>query len=387
MGLRADFSDRRDDVEAWKRVAAALIELAGRAINHEFNGMQKEYFQLIQSAQRLLTNGNATGAEEMYRRAYVLLEIDRQSQTHHALICLEGVANIRAQRGDYPESLQLYRKALDGYAQQESLREWKLSCLRSLAITLEEKGDLDEAVAAYREVLEGSKQFHGLEHPDTLRAMKELAQTLKVCGKTEEAEGLHWAALGLHKHTDGLESADALVNLSELGSRLATEGDTTAATSLFRRVVAGRTRLFGVQDPRTLQSMHNLASVLPLEEAIPLLTEVVLLKERALPKDHSDTVFSKEDLSSLLIQARDYLRAEVVLRDLVRIHRSKLGLKSERTLTFMLNHGVCLATLGRHIEALPITEEVCREVQRILGPGHVLWKRSNDVLERLRRGQ
>ena len=74
--------------------------------------------------------------------------------------------------------------------------------MHNLALTLRAQGELDKARELQERVLDGLGQVLGVQHPDTLTAMRNLAETLRVQGELDAAR-----ERGDSLHSSGLASA------------------------------------------------------------------------------------------------------------------------------------------------------------------------------------
>ena len=165
-------------------------------------------------------------------------------------------------------------------------------------------------------------------------------------------------------------TADALAHALWHAAEL---GDPQAALSL-SDAVGLLTRTLGPDHSRTLASRNNLANAYEsagrLDEAIDLLEQTLVDRERVLGINHPDTLTSRGNLASTYRSAGRLEQAiplyERTLADSERI----LGPDHPRTLIFRSNLAGAYQSAGRLEQAIPLFERTLADRERILGSDH-----------------
>ncbi len=135
-----------------------------------------------------------------------------------------------------------------------------------------------------------------------------------------------------------------------------------------------RQRILSDLDPRTLDSLNNLAGLRRqqglLEEAQTMFHRVLEGRRRALGSEHSDTLISMNNLANIF-KARGRLEeAEALFRQTLEVRRRVSGDDDRETLTLMHNLAQTLRRLGRLDEAETMTRQAVAGRRRVLGEGH-----------------
>src|SRR5271156_1517144 len=116
-----------------------------------------------------------------------------------------------------------------------------------------------------------------------------------------------------------------------------------------------RRALLGEEHPSTLDSMHNLASVLDdqgkYKEAEAMYRQTMELRETISGKEHQSTLRCTNDLAITLRKQGKYEEAEIMHRQTLELRQTILGKKHPLTLTSMNNLALELDGQGKYEEA------------------------------------
>jgi eukaryotic-like serine/threonine-protein kinase len=101
-----------------------------------------------------------------------------------------------------------------------------------------EQGKLDDALALSREEIEYQRVTFGVDHSNTLSAMRRLAAIHWQRQEFREGEALYREVLGLLKKKEGTDSLSVALDLKDLGNKLLNQNQPAKAESLYRESLA-----------------------------------------------------------------------------------------------------------------------------------------------------
>jgi tetratricopeptide (TPR) repeat protein len=212
------------------------------------------------------------------------------------------------------------------------------------------------------------EENQGPQHPDTIVAMQKLAGTLQDIGQLQRAEEI-WKRAPVSPDLPAPKFPDTTP---------AAEGDWLSQTirwakrnyeEMTQEILGLRQKILGPQDPRTIEAMEGLASILResgrLEEAEKLHRELfeLLKRNRSLEDDLTTNVMGQ--LVSILMSRGQLEEATKVQREFVELWKEKRGPKHELTTTAMER----VVSILRVREQLEEAEKLQQEVVE-------LWKGS-----------
>ena len=147
-----------------------------------------------------------------------------------------------------------------------------------------------------------------------------------------------------------------------------------AALPLQKRALATRRRVLGEDHPDTLFSINNMGSLLQdqgkLSEAEHYIRESLEKSRRVLGEEHLDTLLSISNLSVLLLYEGKLGEAESYVREALEKRRRVLGEDHPDTLISINNLGLLLLGQGKLSEAEPYVRESLEKSRRVLGEDH-----------------
>jgi tetratricopeptide (TPR) repeat protein len=174
---------------------------------------------------------------------------------------------------------------------------------------------------------------------------------------------------------DGEAERDLLFNVGESFHLL---GKYQEAENMHRQALELREKALGKEHPDTLMSMNNLAAVLrqqgKYEEAEQMHRQTLGLRERVLGKEHPNTLTSMNNLAIVLNRQGKYEEAEQMHRQTLELRERVLGKEHPDTLASMNNLANVLNRQGKYEEA----EQMHRHTL-VLGEG-LLGKEHPDTL-------
>lgn len=137
--------------------------------------------------------------------------------------------------------------------------------------------------------------------------------------------------------------------------------------ALLQRGAETRKRVLGTNDPKTFESISNLAWNLQrqghYDEAEKLAREALEGQRRLLGSDHKDTLRTASDLSWTLYEQGKYAESEKLLTQTLESERRTLGASDKQTLIAMSTLAWTIAAQGRYPEAEKMETEalnICR---------------------------
>jgi eukaryotic-like serine/threonine-protein kinase len=361
LGIMAGFSYRRVSREAAK----------SNAINH-----------LLQDVLSKIDPKSSGGRDVT---AEILAGVDNYLRKSSPLEpALE--ADVRDTLGGDMYSLGLFAAAEEQYAKAVALRRsalgenkpQTLASLGHLAVIYRERGKLKEAAEISQQVLHSFEATVGRDNPQTLRARTTLAYVLNDMGRGKEVEAPLRDALTRAKSRlgesdeDTMSAAAALVIvLRDIGG----SGPLREAADLGARTLSLRKTKFGVSTPDTIQSMHDLGTVLSMQgsfiEAEKLYREALRIGEMVMARPsvqsnlgaatHPDLLIWKSDLAFNL-QAQGKLdKAATMYEEVLAASCKSRGDRHPYNVLLRCDLGSVLVRLNRYHDA----ERYFREVVEI----------------------
>jgi tRNA A-37 threonylcarbamoyl transferase component Bud32 len=174
------------------------------------------------------------------------------------------------------------------------------------------------------------------------------------------------------------EAVGEPLHVAELQDRLGLSvlnlGEARAATALFDKAFATRTRLLGADDARTLDSLNNLATGYhragQLAEALPRYEEALRRRRAVLGADHPDTLTTLSNIAVAYRAAGDLGRAAPFAKEAVALTTARLGADHPNTLTMINNLAATYHAGGQFERAVALLEEVRPRMKARLGADH-----------------
>jgi tetratricopeptide (TPR) repeat protein len=151
----------------------------------------------------------------------------------------------------------------------------------------------------------------------------------------------------------------------------------TEAGQHYRRAVDLRERAVGKEHPDTLAANNNLGNLYREEgkyaEAEPVLASVLAIRQRVLGTDHPDTLVTMANLGIVLNEQGKYAEAEPLLIRVLETERRIRGEDDQETIISMLNLGKLYTDVGKLAEAEAILTKAVTLGRRTLGEEHPRW--------------
>jgi non-specific serine/threonine protein kinase/serine/threonine-protein kinase len=172
----------------------------------------------------------------------------------------------------------------------------------------------------------------------------------------------------------GPDDPKTLESMAQMATVLIYEGHYPEAEKLERQALAGERRVLGSDDPLTLETMDHLGVVRGYQghydEQEKLEREVIELGSRRLGTENEQVLRALANLGAALWDQARYREAEQVDHQLLDLDRRVLGADDPRTLLVAGNLALVIKSQGRFSEAEPLYGEVLAVQQRVLGTEH-----------------
>ena len=292
------------------------------------------------------------------------------------------------QLGDGDTASRLQQEVLDACLKFRGDGDLKsLKIMDILGVSRWQQARFNEALKLHERAVTGLEKRQGADHPDTLRAMSNLG---RVVGKnfkfTAAVEIQERAVNGLSKeavlgpyHLDTLIAKDnlAMSLFDRAAHGYGEPGDLDRAHSIESEVLEHRKIKLGKEHPYTLWAACNLARIKALhgdfEEALTMIRGGLLIAERNLGATHIGTLFGKLHLGRVLLLAKRYREAEVILSGVVEAHEGpRTGHPDRLIAIFSLIK--CLNMQGREAETSGLREKLLDGTRALFGRDHP-WER------------
>jgi eukaryotic-like serine/threonine-protein kinase len=151
----------------------------------------------------------------------------------------------------------------------------------------------------------------------------------------------------------------------------------TEAEQHYRRAVDLRERALGKEHPDTLAANNNLGNLYREEgkyaEAEPVLASVLAIRQRVLGADHPDTLVTMANLGIVLHEQGKYAEAEPLLTKVLETERRTRGEEDQETIISMMNLGKLYSDVGKAAEAEALLSRAVEIGRRTLGEEHPRW--------------
>ncbi|GLV54265.1 tetratricopeptide repeat protein [Dictyobacter sp. S3.2.2.5] len=184
------------------------------------------------------------------------------------------------------------------------------------------------------------------------------------------------------------EAADLL---DRVGSYFLEHSMYSQAGTLYRRALALREQVWGVEHPQVACSLHHLAVLERAngnyEQAEPLFQRALDIRMHHLGSDHLETATSLHGLASLFESQRRYEQAEALTRQALKIYEQHLGADDLETTRIRHTLGLLYWHQGRFEEVEPLYRYNLALHEKKLGPDHLLTAKSQTWLGNLYYGQ
>ncbi len=229
-------------------------------------------------------------------------------------------------------------------------------------------------VQEIEKLLKESESRYGPDHEETLAIMHSLAFAWHLLAEFTKAETIYRRVVAERTRVLGPEHPSTLSSRYNLASVLDLQGKSSEAEKEHRALLAINERLLGQEHPKTLASRNSLANALNSQdkhaEAEKEHRAVLAIKERVLGPEYSGTLMSRINLADALNSQGKYLEAEVEYRAVLAIQERVLGPEHFDVFLSCYNLSLCLEGQGKKLEALEFARQTLAGWTKILGAEH-----------------
>jgi len=279
-------------------------------------------------ASLLYARGDLAGAEPLFRESLEMKK--RLFPGDHPSVAtgVNNLASLLYARGDLAGAEQLYRESLEMTKRLfPGDHPDKASCLNNLASLLYARGDLAGAEQLYRESLEMTKRLFPGDHPDVARTLNNLALLLQARGDLAGAEPLFREALEMWRRLYPRDHQSVATGLNNLAGLLRARGDLAGAEPLYVQALEMRQRIFKGDHPDVLRTRSDLVALYlkqgKPDKSFPLIEDMLDVSRAKLPKDSPELAGELAKFGLMLLEAKAWGDAELLLRECLAIREAK----------------------------------------------------------------
>ena len=245
--------------------------------------------------------------------------------------------------------------------------------------------DAQQLTALFEQALAIREKQYGLEHPKTARAASDLGLYLGRRGQRSRAAEFLRRALAIDQKVLGEDHPRVIEDFENLASVLPVKEAVPllerAAQSRDARVAARNlTRLAAIRESpdlyrqaiakeETAARLNDLALLLDPPEALPLLRRALLLREKQLGSAHPETAATLNNLANVLLALDRVSVAEPLQRRALRVLENALG-DHPRVAVAASNLADILRAKGDIAGARKLYERALAIDEKVYGPDH-----------------
>jgi len=201
-----------------------------------------------------------------------------------------------------------------------------------------------------------------------------LGRFLVEDGKFSAARQFDQTGVAIYTKIFGLDNPRTLTSMNNLAVVYWTLGQFEKAVEMGEKVLSTRQTIFGRDHPATLTSMNNLAAVYlglgRLKEAKELTEAALEGCQTTLGKEHPNTLRSMGNLAQKYREDGQVEKAAELHKKVLGARERTLGLEHPVTLVTMNNLAVMYLKSGQVTEAAELNKQVLEVRQRMLGMEH-----------------
>jgi hypothetical protein len=249
-----------------------------------------------------------------------------------------------------------------------------LTARASLARWTAEAGDAVAARDLLRELLPVLERISGPDHPDTLTARANLAFSTGEAGDAAGARDLFRELLLMRERVLGPEHPYTLKARFGVARWTGEAGDAAGARDLFRELLLMRERVLGPEYSYTLTARLYLArwtgEAGDPATARDLLRELLPVRERISGPEHPYTLYIRADFANYTGAAGDAAGARDLFRELLPVRERISGPEHPHTLNTRFGVARWTGKAGDAVAARDLLRELLPVLERFLGPEH-----------------
>ena len=306
--------------------------------------------------------------------AYRARKLARRHRVALATACAFAVVLVAAAVISIRQSIRANREAAVAEAVNDFLQN---DLLGQASAYNQSKRDPDIKVRTVLDRAAGHIQGKFSGQPEVESAIRHtIAQTYMEIGIYPEAEKQFEVALELRRRVLGSENPATLNTMNNLATVYWYQSKFAQAEALDSQTLAIRRRVLGPEDPKTLDSMNNLALVYHDEGKYPqaeaLNSQTLEIRRRRSGPEDPATLDLMNNLARDYQSEGKYAQAEALNSRTLEIRRRLLGPEHPQTLGSMNNLADAYMQEGKYAQAEALLSEAIEIRTRTQGPDHPL---------------
>ncbi len=250
-----------------------------------------------------------------------------------------------------------------------------LQIQRQVAKQTDNLGKGKEAVALLDQNIAALRGTRGLDDVETLKSELDRVEYQTWLGEFEDAGKRLDALLPIVERVDGPDGEIAIKAREDLAILLTYRGDYTRAEPIFRDVIARKTKRWGAEAPKTLDTMNEFA-IMYLEsnrfaEGAAILETMLPIEEKIYGPEHSSTNNIVSNLAGALRQQgtpEKIAASGPYYKRAYEFVRKKYGERHPSTIMATGNYGNYFLDIGDVDRAVALEQTAVANALAVLGP-------------------
>jgi eukaryotic-like serine/threonine-protein kinase len=249
-----------------------------------------------------------------------------------------------AQRGSYDQAILLLDGAVSATSTPGAVPSDLEASTAALADAHYSAGHYKQADSLYRQLLVMDRNLYGPSHPNVARDLGNLGSVQQDLGYYSEAEKFEREALAISEGYYGKENPRVASDLTMLGRALLYQKKYDQAESSLQQALAIQEKAFGSIHPDVADTLNELGNVASMrdnyDEAGADFSRVADIYRQVYGDHHYFVAIALSNVAYNYLNERDYRRAELLFRDVVRRFTETLSADN-------VNTGIARIKLGR----------------------------------------
>gem|GEM_PF-154166 len=229
------------------------------------------------------------------------------------------------------------------------------------------------------------------EFPEAARMLNQAGEYLNERAQFANAEPLFRRALAIREKVFGIEHESVASSLNNLAGLYYNLGTYAEAESTWSRALTIMENAFGNEDMRVATVLNNLAELYKKQgryvQAEPLYHQSLAIYQNTLGDEHQRVAVSFNNLAALYLQQGKYAEAEPLLKRALDIKEKLLGSEHPDVATSLNDLAVLYYSRGRYAEAEPLSKRALDIRENAFGAAHPEVANSLNTMAELYRKQ
>jgi serine/threonine protein kinase/Tfp pilus assembly protein PilF len=317
-------------------------------------------------------------AEPHARRALALRTKLLGPASHEALESTTTLAQALVGWGKFADARALCADALTVTQQTLGLQHPDtLAAMRQMVWVILQSGandnlsDSDYALQLCQDTLTRSRSVLGTENRDTLASMHYMSMLLRIRGRNADADRLSQEILDVSRRALGPEDRFTIGVVEDFAQVLGARGELNEAAELYEQALEGQRRILGDKDPDTVRTMWQLAQAKinlgKFDDACKLSEEALNIVRDSFGETHPRTFDCKQILAFALRGQGNFGASRQLQEEILNWRRRSLGPEDPATLVAMGELAYVFQLQGELADALELYEELIKLSRRVLG--------------------